>query len=219
MSIEIRYYDHNVLRTYLLRDAILDGEFEIPLIRTSKLIPNRLIPFSKALKTKDYDQWIMFYEHDREFIRIWNQPRRYLPILKRFRGVIAPDFSTYRAMPLVMQAWSVYRSHVLAHWWHQNGIEVIPTITFADVSSYAFAFSGIEPNSTIAVGTVGALQNTSDRDFFKQGLYTAIDRLSPRHMIVYGSAPHDIFSILDGKNISIHIFPPYPHPFPKRRRY
>ena len=57
--------------------------------------PNKLIKFSKAAssKCKDYNQWVHFYEEDYEFFRLWRNPERYLKRLKRFNGVILPDFS------------------------------------------------------------------------------------------------------------------------------
>ncbi len=50
------------------------------------------------------------------FERIWTTPNKYLPIIKKFRGVITPDFSVYRDMPLVMQQWNIYRSRAIGHW-------------------------------------------------------------------------------------------------------
>ena len=66
-----------------------------------------MIAFSKAISSKDYEQWVHFYEDDHLFERLWNNPRKYLPILERFQGVILPDFSLYRDMPLVMQLCAV----------------------------------------------------------------------------------------------------------------
>lgn len=43
-----------------------------------------------------------------------------------------------------MQKWSTYQGRALAHWWGENGMEVIPNVRFADERSYEFCFSGIE---------------------------------------------------------------------------
>ena len=72
------------------------------------------------------------YEDDAAFERLWSRPERYLPILKRYAGVIAPDFSLYRDMPLVMQQWNVYRSRAIAHWLQENGIPVIANVRWGD---------------------------------------------------------------------------------------
>ena len=86
-----------------------------------------------------------------ELYRLWNNPKAYVKKLKKFRGVISPDFSLYRNMPLCMQLWNTYRNRALAVWMQDNGIEVIPNIRFNDERTYSFCFDGVEKNSTVAV--------------------------------------------------------------------
>ena len=69
-----------------------------PFISDSGIIPEKLLPFDKAMANKDYAQWVHFYIHDRDFERIWNHPNKYLEILKRYEGVITPDFSLYLSL-------------------------------------------------------------------------------------------------------------------------
>ncbi len=90
--------------------------------------PIKLVAFSKAISSKEVDSWIHFYEDDNAFERIWNTPNKYLLIIKRFKGVITPDFSVYRDMPLVMQHWNIYRSRAIGYWLQENGVPVIPNI-------------------------------------------------------------------------------------------
>lgn len=93
----------DVFHAFLVKNAQYDGDLEIPCIKPETKIPIRLISFSKALHIADHESWVHFYEDDSAFERIWNKPNMYLSILKRFVGVITPDFSLYRDMPLVMQ--------------------------------------------------------------------------------------------------------------------
>lgn len=79
-SIPKAYKD--VFNAFLVEKANYDGIEEIPCIKTSILLPEKVITFSKALKTNDYDRWVVFYEHDDKFIRLWNNPRKYLNVLK-----------------------------------------------------------------------------------------------------------------------------------------
>ena len=134
----------DVFHAFLVKKANYDGIEEIPCIETSKIVPKRLILFSKAMKTNDYDQWVVFYEYDSEFVRLWNNPYRYLEKLKKFKGVITPDFSLYRNMPLVMQKWSTYQGKAIGVWLQNEGVEVIPNVRFADERSYSFCFAGVE---------------------------------------------------------------------------
>lgn len=210
-----KYYD--VFHSFLVDTADYEGYFELPVIKTSNLIPEKLVSFSKAMSKswKDFDCWVMFYEHDVRFERLWNNPRKYLRRLKKFRGIIAPDFSLYRNMPLVIQMWNTYRGRALAHWLQKNGIEVIPNVRFNDERTYAFCFDGIEKNKTVAVGTHGCIKRRIDKDYFKDGLAELVKRLSPKTIIVYGAAPDDIFKKY--KDMGINIMP-FESEFSKSRK-
>ena len=140
------------------------------------------------------------------FERLWNQPNKYLPILQKYAGVISPDFSVYRDMPLVMQQWNTYRSRALAVWFQNNGIEVIPNVRFNDERTYDFCFDGIEKSKTIAVGTHGCIKNKIDKDYFKKGLAELVKRLSPKTIIVYGATPDEIFRTYKDAGIEIISF-------------
>lgn len=200
--------NYDVFHSYLVEDADYEGYIELPKIKTSNLIPQKLVPFSKAMSKSwtDFDCWVMFYEHDVKFERLWNNPKQYLEKLKKFKGVISPDFSLYRNMPLVMQQWNAYRSRALAVWFQNNGIEVVPNIRFNDERTYDFCFDGIEKFKTIAVGTHGCIKNKIDKDYFKKGLAELVKRLSPKTIIVYGATPDDIFKVYKDAGIEIISF-------------
>ncbi len=183
----------DVFRSYLVKNAKFSGKLELPCIKPESNHPNRLIPFSKAISCHDTDQWVHFYEDDACFERIWNTPLKYLPILARFRGVISPDFSLYRDMPLVMQQWNTYRGRAIGHWLQESGVPVIPNVRFGDSRSYEFCCDGIPVHSTIAVGTHGCMKLLKERAFFKAGLKHVVQILQPQSIIVYGSAPDDVF--------------------------
>ncbi len=120
--------EKDVFNSFIVRNATYDGKEEIPRITTSNLLPEKVISFSNAIRSKDFDCWVHFYEHDKNIERFWKNPTRYLPILKRFKGVISPDYSLYYDMPLSMQIWNTYRGKALAHWLQENGVEVIPNV-------------------------------------------------------------------------------------------
>ena len=200
--------NYDVFHSYLVEDADYEGYIELPKIKASNLIPQKLVPFSNAMsKTwEDFDCWVMFYEHDVKFERFWNNPKQYLEKLKKFKGVISPDFSLYRNMPLVMQQWNTYRSRALAVWLQKNDVELIPNVRFNDERTYDFCFDGIEKYKTIAVGTHGCIKNKIDKDYFKKGLAELVKRLSPKTIIVYGATPDDIFKTYKDAGIEIISF-------------
>lgn len=58
-------------------------------------------------RTKGY----IFFVDDYQFIRLWNDPDRYMPMLQQFRYVLTPDFSLYTDFPKALQIWNHYRKH------------------------------------------------------------------------------------------------------------
>lgn len=196
----------DVFNSFIVHLAVYAGIFEFPVIRATYKIPNRLIPFSKALSSNDYDQWVHFYEDDYLFEKLWDNPQKYLDILMKFNGVILPDFSLYRDMPLVMQLWNIYRSRAIGHWLQENGITVIPNIRYGDKRTYKCCCDGIDTHCVIAVGSHGTLKNKVDRKIFVNGLESVVSRLHPTVIVVYGSAPDSIFDKYRAQGICIVSF-------------
>lgn len=198
----------DVFKSYLNENFEYSGFLELPIIQTSDKIPNKLVSFSRAMSKswKDFDCWVHFYEHDEKFERIWSNPKHYLNKLKKFKGVISPDFSLYRNMPLVMQMWNTYRGRALAAWLNSNGVSVIPNVRFNDMRTYLFCFDGIEPHKTIALGTHGCIKGKNDKEFFKKGLAETVSRLNPQNIIVYGATPDNIFKPFKDMGINIISF-------------
>lgn len=184
----------DVFHAFLVKNATYDTKLEIPCLRPENMVPEKLIPFSKAIGSKEYDCWVHFYEDDVAFERIWNKPNKYLPILGKFKGVITPDFSIYRDMPLVMQHWNIYRSRAIGHWLQENGIRVIPNIRFGDERTYEISCAGIEKHSVVSVGSHGCMKLLSERRIFKEGLNHIINNLEPKMIVVYGTTPDEVFN-------------------------
>lgn len=185
----------DVFKAFLVQNAVYAGDLEIPRIAPEEALPMELIRFSKAISRKEDTThvWVHFYEDDVAFERLWNHPHKYLPILKRYGGVITPDFSLYRDMPLVMQHWNIYRSRALGFWLQENGIPVIVNIRYGEERTYAVSCLGAPRNCVFAVGSHGCIKTREDREYFAEGLDYAVRVLSPKTIIVYGTAPDAIF--------------------------
>jgi len=183
----------DVFKSNLVKDAYFSPNYEFPIIKRTVLKPEEAIPFDKASKSINFNHWIHFYIHDRNFERLWNNPKQYLAMLKRFDGVITPDFSLYRELPLAIQIWNTYRNRALAFWLQNNDINIVPNIRWGDERTYAFAFEGIEQGGTVAVSTSGRMRDKTDRYYFTKGLAKMVDALKPDTIISYSSTPKDIF--------------------------
>lgn len=149
--------------------------------------PKQLIGFNFA-KTEKHpaDKGVHFFLDDYQFERVWDKPEAYFDLLKRFDSVLTPDFSLYSDMPYPMQQWNIYRSRALGRMWQQQGIRVIPTLSWSDEGSYSFCFNGIPQHTTVAVSTVGIVQNKAATDLWEAGMSQAINRLRPTQILLYG---------------------------------
>ena len=50
----------DVFRSFLVKNATYEGVEEIPKIRTSNYIPEKVISFSKAVSGKVFNRWVHF---------------------------------------------------------------------------------------------------------------------------------------------------------------
>lgn len=193
----------DVFNAFMVKHATFDGAEEIPCVKTTDLIPNRLVPFSKAISEKDFSGFVVFYEHDEIIEKLWKNPNKYLPLLNRFDGVITPDYSLYSDMPYAMQVWNTYRGKAVGKWLNDNGIPVIPNIRWGDERTLELSCLGVEKNSTIAIGTHGCIKTLEYKQLFIQGFDYVIQKLTPKNIIVYGRAPEKLFCLAKMFGINI----------------
>ena len=172
-----------------------------PIIQATHYIPTRIIPFNHIYSVRHTDAGVHFFIDDYQFERIWNFPTRYLPRLQQFNCIFTPDFSLYTDMPAPIKIWNTYRSRLIGTWLQQQGLTVIPTISWADANSFAYCFDGLPSASTLAVSTVGALHNNHCRRLWLQGIDQMIERLQPTAILIYGAKID-----FDNKNIPIHYY-------------
>jgi len=186
----------DVFNEFLVSNAIYTESIEIPRLAPTFDIPYSVISFRKAMAKsgrRDYGSWVHFYLHDWEFESIWRHAKRYLNRLKKYQGVILPDFSVFRDMPYVMQQWNIYRSRAIGNWLQHNGVRIIPNIRYADSRTYPVSCLGIEEGCVIAFGSLGNIKNKKNREFFLAGFDYAVKKLRPSAVIIYGSAPDRYF--------------------------
>jgi len=183
----------DVFKSDLTKGAFFSPKYEFPILKQVHFKPQKAVPFHEALNEKNKNTWIHFYIDDYRFESVWNNPAQYLMFLKRLGGVITPDYSVCRDFPLVMQMWNTYRNRAFAYWLQNNGVNIIPNISWGDERTYDFAFEGIAQGGTVAVSTNGCIKDPVDRYYFKQGLDKMIRVLKPETIICYSQCPDDIF--------------------------
>ena len=161
-------------------------------------------------KDKNYfcDAFICFYIDDQFFdgqrTSIWTFPWLAIRVIKHFKGIITPDFSTFIDFPEPISQFNTYRMRAFGHWIANEGIEVINNVRWGLPHTYRYCFDGIPKNSVVAIGTVGGSpRKLEDRERFEDGLFEMIRRIEPHTVIIYGSANYPCFDILRANGIRI----------------
>lgn len=168
------------------------GEYQIPEIRKEQYDGCEWIGFNYAMSVKDRsDRGVHFFLDDYQFIRLWNNIDRYIPVLRQYRYVMTPDFSLYTDYPKALQIYSHYRKHWTGAYMQEKGIRVIPTIGWSTPDSFSWCFDGEPVHSTVAVSSVGTQRNKTSKAMFLMGYDEMINRLEPDSIIFYGPVPEE----------------------------
>lgn len=187
---------------YLKTDGMeLTGRFDFPKVRGTRLKRTdnlQLIGFNYAtnLETEQKKgKLVHFFLPDYRFKQVWNNPERYIPLFKQYKGIISPDFSVYTDMPLAMQIWNVYRIAWMSAFYQQQGIHVIPSLTWSTKKSYKFCFDWVPKNSAVCISSVGCMADKEVTKLFLQGFEKALEEVNPAQVILYGKAIKEMYNL------------------------
>ncbi|PMB89263.1 DUF4417 domain-containing protein [Varibaculum cambriense] len=164
------------------------GKYDIPTLTPVDTIPEDLIPFNYLLTSSpDKRKAVHFFLDDYQFERCWKRPYKYLNLLSGYQAVLTPDFSLYLDMPKALKIWNTYRSRLIGQYWQNQGLTVIPTVSWAEPDSYKYAFDGLPIGATLAVSTVGVMMNRQSQKLWKQGAEHLLRTLHPKTLLIYGN--------------------------------
>lgn len=164
-------------------------------------VPSRLVGFNEAKSEKEHYGTVHFYLDDSRFECIWNNPPKYVPLLRQYESVIGPDFSQYVDMTYDERLFNNYRNYSTTVFLQRNGIPVIPNISWSTPNLYDHNFCWIPKHSIIAIGSMGVLQHNVSRYLFSEGYKEVLRRLEPHLIVRYGPK-------LDCEDESISIYFP-----------
>ena len=117
---------------------------------------------------------------------MWNEPHKYVDLLKKFECVVCPDFSVYIDMPYPMKLWNIYRSRALGFFWQSQGIKVVPNVTWSDASSFPYCFDSLPQGETIFISTVGVTRDKEARAGAVAGFGKALEVTKPKRVLLLG---------------------------------
>ena len=112
-----------------------------------------------------------------------------------FAAAVSPNLSLWRGEPTAMHIYHTYLVRYVARMWQEMGIMIVPDINWADEASYEFCFDGIPKNAPVAsiqcrTSNAGTPEAVESKKYFLQGLRTALERLAPRKLLIYGGLQH-----------------------------
>ncbi len=165
-----------------------DGVYGFPLIRKQEICLNsvELIARSdtRANDRNNTNKGVHFFTDDYRFMGTYDHPDRSLEKLRQYRFVLTPDFSLYSEMDPWRQIESIGKSRWVGAYWQSRGLIVIPTVSWAQPSSFRYCFDGIEKTSVVAVGMIGCKHELIA---FMKGYNAMLDKIDPAAVICFGT--------------------------------
>lgn len=166
-----------------------DPAWGIPWIQKDNIELNHvdLIAYSDTRRKdteRNYQKGVHFFIDDYRFEGIYKNPKKSLEKLSKYAFLLTPDYSTYSNMPYWRQMESIAHSRWCGAYWQDQGMTVIPTISWSDQISYDFCFLGIEKHSIVAIGMIGCKRQKKN---FMRGYDEMMNRIEPEAVICFGS--------------------------------
>lgn len=177
-----------------LQKRIFDGvgEYGIPQIRPTRYQDYGWIGFNYARSEKDRPgKGVHFFLDDYQFNSVWQTPDKYLDMFRQFTHVMSPDFSTYTDFPKTVQIYNHYRKHWVGAYLQENGVDVVPTISWSTQDSFEWCFDGEPVGSVVAVSSVGSANSREKKALFLAGYNEMLARLRPETILFYGKVPEE----------------------------
>lgn len=193
---------HNIFENFERARFYTDNYYGIPPIYATQTVGDKMARFMDWAELDDPSQYIChFFYDDFKFIQAWRNPDKYVERLRRFKAVVAPDFSLYTDFPRTLQILACYRRQWVGAYWQSLGLDIIPDVIWGDKKSFDYCFLGVPEGSTVAVSTVGvkadSYWNGKQGEMFRNGYAEMMKRLSPTTILFYG----DMIEGLEGNII------------------
>lgn len=154
-------------------------------------LPNEMVAFDEAFTKKKTDCIVHFFTDDRRFLRIFRNPKKYLPFLKKCAAVIEPDLSQYINMPYALRQAHAWLNRALASWLQKQRVKIIQNITWSLKDSYEYSLEGRAKNTIVAVNCSGIVGHDFSKYLWREGYKNVVLALNPTTIIRYGDRMSD----------------------------
>lgn len=168
-----------------------ENKFGFPLIQSTQTVCSEFVGFKERKRNPKPDCGMHFFHYDYQIRPLWNNPDRYIDMMKKYKCILSPNFSLYIDFPLALQVYNKYRNHWLAAYFQMHGIDVIPTVCWGWEDTYDWCFSGMPIGGTVAVSSVGTQKAKDLKEMFIKGYNEMLNCLQPATIIFYGNVPEE----------------------------
>ena len=163
------------------------SQYEIPQLASyTGPIPPSLIPYCDLSHAKE-DDCPHFYIDDTRIPAMGNNIEHFTKRLRKYKYVIAPDYTMYCGAPLAINLRSLFLNRSIAAYWQEHGLNVIPSFNGGDAQTFDYCLAGMPHNSVIACGNVGIKQSPIATKLWKYLVEKAIAELEPIALLIYGT--------------------------------
>ena len=177
------------------------GDYGFPIVNPfiEVVTFDKVIPLPAVKRVDNFNNLLCFYCDDFQFERFWLKPDRYIEFIRGFKAIINFDFSTYSDMPKAFQIWNVYKNAWLGNYYQNQGINIIPNVTWSIGTLCDYHYKHMPKESVIAISHIGI--SNPEREIFQQELTLVIQELRPIQILLYGK------EIAIDNNLITHIKP------------
>lgn len=181
-----------------------DGQWGIPFVYDDPIITKEMLKNAKWIpcsSTRHDDtpanqkKCVHHFVGDEHLSKIFTYPYRTLRKYSQYALLTTPDYSAYREMPQALQIFSVFTSRWVGAFWQAHGLTVVPSVTWSDVCSFSYCFSGLEQGGVVAVSTVGCRAPFEGRPAFIRGFEALVAHVAPRLVLCIGTPFLEMYDI------------------------
>ncbi len=182
----------------------------IPIEMVSKKIPEKIMPFSKAIHYQGNlsDTFICTYEADDMFERVRRNPRKYISFFKRTAGLIGFDFSIHTDMPLIKQKSQMNDNLSLTYFYGNHEIPIIPNVRCGVDELLPEFMEALPKHSLTAIGVHGFYKYKFEKYEWYCFLEKILAGLEPSGIIVYGALKDSVFDKFK-ENYNFYFYTPW----------
>ncbi len=187
-----RYQRHKMDLDFHLSDfnkMTSSGYFDFPIVRPVVLNDSLLTHLSFSERNSfdvTHRTWIHTYISDYSFESVWRTPEKYIELFMNAGAVTPADFSTLIGMPEIAKMYNVYRNRFLERYYQDQGVVVVPNVSWSGEKSFDYCLIGLPKNSIIAINCTGIIGNPESVRLWENGYHRVVKALEPKLIIRYG---------------------------------